>query len=77
MNRVVVTRPFCGLLYMQVCAIANATDAEILETCNRANICGTSLGWAQVIRDPEPESGRIAPVVCEDNNTRIHFMVAC
>ena len=36
MERVVVSREFMGLFSMQVCAVKDATDEEILEVC-RAN----------------------------------------
>ena len=72
MERVIVTNPFNGLCHMQVCAIADATDEEILEVCNRENPSGTSLGWCGVIRE-----GDGAPVQCQDFPDRTHFLVNC
>ena len=75
MDRVEVTRPFMGLLYMQVCAVADATDEEILEVCNRKNLCGTTNGWCSVLRMPENEKQR--PVPCADHAGRQHILIAC
>ena len=78
--RVQVTNPFCGLVYMQVCAVNDATDEEILEVCNRENPCGTTNGWAGVFRDGSDElmsGGKSAPVKCDDHEGRTHFMVYC
>jgi hypothetical protein len=74
MNRVVVTRPMIGLLYMQVCAETDATDEEILATCNRENLCGTTNGWAGVYRGDE-EGKKPGP--CDDHPGRTHFIVNC
>lgn len=75
MSRVIVTKPFCGLLYMQVCACKDATDEEILVVCNRENPAGTSLGWANVIRSAEEKEK--LPVQCADDSERMHFLVNC
>jgi len=80
MPRVQVTNPFCGLIHMQVCAVPDATDEEILEVCNRENVCGTTLGWAKVIREPDGDIGEnpeAAPVPCEEHEGRVHFLVSC
>lgn len=76
MERVIVTRPVVGLAAMQVCAVKDATDEEILTVCNRENPAGTSGGWAVVCRENGPW-GEIAPVVCDDNPDRLHFIVMC
>ena len=73
-DRVIVTRPVCGLIAMQVCAVVDATDEEILTVCNRDNPAGTSLGWAQVYR---AEGEKQSPMVCEDYPERKHFIVYC
>lgn len=70
--RVVVSDPFVGLLYMQLCAETDATDSELLDVANRDNPSGTSLGWAYVVREDEGE-----PVPCADDSTRTHFLVGC
>lgn len=75
-GRVVVSRFFCGIAHMQVCAVADATDDEILAVCNRENPSGTSLGWSRVCR-ANSEHWVTAPVQCEDDPSRIHFLVAC
>ena len=75
-ERVVVTRPMIGLLYMQVCAVDDATDEEILEVCNRNNPAGTMNGWGIVIRN-DKEYPNLNPVACQDIKGRTHFLVAC
>lgn len=86
MERVVVSRKFCGLLYMQVCVVLDATDDEILSVCNRDNPAGTSGGWVTVIREgyqsPLDElenkgSQRLWPVLCEEEPNRQHILVGC
>ena len=85
MDRVIVTSPFCGILYMQVCAIADATDEEILEVCNTKNPSGTTMGWANVIRenrevgtmDNPKKKVNLAPVQCKDYPDRKHFIAVC
>jgi len=79
LRRVQVTNPFCGLIHMQVCAVHDATDEEILEVCNRENLCGTTNGWVGVIRDGSDEliGEKAAPVKCEDHEGRTHFLVYC
>lgn len=72
MARVAVSRPFVGIFYMQVCAVADATDAEILAVCNRDNPSGTFRGWCGVVRD-----GDHAPVPCADDSARVHLLVEC
>lgn len=78
MKRVEITQPVVGIYAMQVCAVGDATDEEILEVCNRDNRSGTSLGWVRVIRDREgdnkPNNG---PVACADHPNRTHFLIEC
>ena len=87
MNRVETTTHFVngagifGLCLMQVCAVADATDKEILEVCNKENPSGTSNGWSEVIRTEKPDSmwhdKNKMPVKCTDYPGRIHFLVLC
>lgn len=81
MNRVVVTKPFCGLVAMQVCACKDATDEEILDVCNKENRAGTSNGWMQVLRTEDQLSNgqpkECLPIQCEDAEDRLHFLVYC
>jgi hypothetical protein len=86
MERVVVTRNMAGgglmlICHMQVCAVKDATDEEILEVCNRENPSGTTNGWVRVIRsigeDDEMLSDGYLPVECDDDADRLHFMVGC
>ncbi len=81
MERVVITRPLFSVATMQVCAVADATDEEILEVCNRENPTGLENGWNEVVR--EANEGSIfknenkLPVQCADDPGRTHFLVLC
>lgn len=44
MNKIVITRAIIGLTAMQVCAEKNVSDKDILDFCNRENLCGTTGG---------------------------------
>lgn len=79
MARVVVTRPMVGICFMQVCAVKDATDGEILDVCNRENRSGTQQGWTEVCRNKKPDRfwGNTGPVRCKDDPNRLHFLVAC
>ncbi len=80
MPRVQVTRAMIGLFSMQVCAIDDATDDEILTICNAENPAGTTNGWCEVVRTPDGSSGQEnnkAPVSCDDHQGRTHFLVLC
>lgn len=79
--RVVITAPFVNICTMQVCAVEDATDDEILAVCNQENQSGTSNGWGEVIRTADSnnmfrDEGRL-PVPCGDNPNRKHFLVLC
>jgi hypothetical protein len=73
-DRVIISRSVVGIFYMQVCVVSDATDEEILRVCNRDNPSGTTHGWTTVIRSTD---GNQAPVVCNQNSERIHFLVSC
>ena len=75
MDRVVITKPIQGICHMQVCAVADATDDEILAACNRDNPSGTSNGWGCVHRH-DSDQGQ-GPVTCADDATRLHILVSC
>jgi hypothetical protein len=66
---------------MQVCAVKDATDDEILEVCNRENPSGTSNGWSSVVREIQEDSmfrtKEALPVQCEEYPDRLHFIVLC
>jgi hypothetical protein len=71
-KRVIVTNPFVGICHIQVCAVKDATDKEILETCNRENMSGISHGWCSVIR-----TGKGKPLKCASDPSRLHILVGC
>lgn len=74
-ERIMVMRMFHDICTMSVCAVADVTDEEILEFCNRENPSGTSNGWARVERNNEERPDR-NPVKCEEYD-RTHFLVVC
>lgn len=76
-DRVVISRPIVGLAHMQVCAVDDATDDEILAACNRLNRSGTTNGWTTVHRSADEFWGDVAPVACHDHVGRMHFIVGC
>ena len=81
MERVTISRLMVGLIGMQVCAIASATDQEILAVCNLFNPSGTAAGWNQVVRTLKDDDAFCTkenlPVPCEDDPERLHFLVLC
>ena len=80
MNRVVITKALHGICHMQVCAEHDASDEEILNVCNLQNPSGTTNGWGKVIRHAQDEhwlTGSVVPVLCANDPTRLHILVAC
>ena len=82
-KRVIVTRHtlakeggLMGICFMQVCAVKDATDEEILAVCEKENPCGTMNGWTRVIHkdDEHPEMNE-GP--CADAPERMHYLVSC
>lgn len=77
-KRVIVTKFFHGLCGMQVCAVKDATDGEILEVCNKENPSGTTNGWGIVLRyTDDKDKEKCLPVKCEDDENRLHVIVYC
>jgi hypothetical protein len=74
MKRIETVAPIVGFCYMRVCAVAEATDEEILEHCNSNNPAGTEFGWMMVIRGNDAIVG---PIRCADDPKRTHFLVGC
>jgi hypothetical protein len=70
-----------NFITMQICAVKDASDEEILKMCNEDNPAGTINGWCAVVRKVEDISGdnpeRFLPVECEDDSDRTHFIVIC
>ncbi len=80
MPRVQISCKWVNIFTMQVCAVSDATDEEILSVCNRENAAGTENGWSIVIREPNGSLGQEdnkAPVTCADHPWRTHFLVLC
>jgi hypothetical protein len=81
MDRVEITQSMIGLCHMQVCAVVDATDEEILTICNSQNPSGTSMGWVSVLRNPEDgffgKGDDLKPKQCQDDPNRLHILVAC
>lgn len=81
MERVIITRSVLGLCGMQVCAVKDATNDEILKVCNAKNPSGTGNGWSVVIRKIDESNIFMTkdklPVVCDDDKNRLHFIILC
>lgn len=77
MNRVIVTKCMVGLFHMQICAVKDATDKEVLLVCNKENPSGTTAGWGKVIRKKEEPKDNHAPTQCDDYPNRIHLLAVC
>lgn len=78
MERVTVTRTFHGFCAMQVCAVKDATDKEIFAVCNKQNPSGTRGGWRTVVRTMKDLAiEKSLPMICDDDNERLHFIVLC
>lgn len=75
--RVIVTRPIVGVCHMQVCAVKDATDEEILMVCNHENPAGTEHGWSSVCHTDDDFWGKTRPTPCVDDPTRTHLLVSC
>ena len=67
-----IVHPFVGLCGMIVCSDGTPTDEEILSFCNTNNPSGTHNGWGEVVRE-----GEDAPIVCDTNAERRHYLVYC
>jgi hypothetical protein len=76
MDRVEVSRLMIGICHMQVCAVADATDEEILAVCNTQNPSGTTAGWVEVVRD-DKEYPQLNPGPCAHHPERLHILVSC
>jgi hypothetical protein len=78
MRRIEITIPFLGICHMQVCAVKDVTDEEILDVCNKENPAGTTNGWVRVIRETDGNHDeKSLPVQCTDFEDRLHFLVVC
>lgn len=78
MERIIITKPMIGIFGMQVCAVQDATDEEILQKCNSENPSGTTAGWGRVVRHlRKQEPIKILPVKCEKYPDRKHFLIYC
>lgn len=84
MDRVEITRRALNVCTMQVCAVDDATDAEILEVCNYGNPAGTEHGWMMVLRESNTGEDiglghelNKRPLPCQKYPGRTHFLVLC
>ena len=81
MKRVITLNRFLNICTMQVCAVKDATNEEILKVCNLENPAGTTNGWTEVIRKADEESlfrgVNKLPVSCQSYPDRMHFLVLC
>jgi hypothetical protein len=72
MDRIIITKPFLGIFNMQVCAVNDATEEEIIAFANDTNPSGTTLGWTHISYGSKQE-----PVKCADDPNRIHYILVC
>lgn len=72
-DRIIITGHVLGICSMQLCAVSDATDEELLAFANEHNPSGTERGWVRVVRDPENR----APVPCQSHAGRVHFLLDC
>lgn len=72
MNRVTTVAAIIGLCHMRVCAAKDVPEDEVIAYCNRDNPAGTTNGWIHIERD-----GKLAPVECAEDPSRVHYMVVC
>lgn len=85
MKRVEVTLSAVGIFAMQVCAVEDASDEEILRVCNHENPAGTTHGWQTVVRREVIEAApdqlgyepNKLPIKCKEHEGRMHFLVYC
>jgi len=82
--RVIDGSPYGGSPVMQVCAVLDATDEEILKTCNSQDELKSHNDWTTVMRDPDKFnlSSNWRPVECGDaekcgQGPRLHIFVIC
>lgn len=75
MKRVEITNFFVGICSMQVCAVEDALDEEILSICNLENPSGTTGGWQEVIHDRKNK--KASPKKCKEHPGRIHYLISC
>ena len=72
MDRVMISKRNAGNARMEVCAVNDATDEEILAKCTD-NVAGSVHGWTEVLR----QQGKTGPVTCEAHPGRLIFPVTC
>lgn len=72
LSKVIVTNPVIGICHMQVCAEKDLGEEEVLHEANQQNPSGTFNGWSRIERD-----GNLAPVVCADDLSRMHYILVC
>ena len=65
---------------MRACAVADATDEEILKVCNTENPQLVTRGWHTVVRKKKDLDGvdkAALPGDCVECKGRKHFIVLC
>lgn len=66
-----------GLLQMQVCVPATATDQSVVDYANITNPAGTEGGWFIVKQGHELLGGDDERVQCQENNDNVHIVLIC
>lgn len=80
MSRVDIIKTVFNIFTMQVCAVDDASDEEILSVCNRENPSSIENGWSVVLRNSTCDGsfGREEnkrPVACSMHPGRTHLLV--
>jgi hypothetical protein len=65
-----------GIVSMSVCVSKEMKRKEIENRANSENPTGISSGW-HISDDKTFASGESMPCVCENDNTRKHYLLTC
>lgn len=81
-ERIITTMPFAGLRAMQVCAVADVTDEELLAFGNKDNPQMVTGGWHHVVRSVKDckklgVNENAVPGDCKECPGRKHFILVC
>lgn len=65
-----------GIFYLTACAPADMDGQAVEGEVRRRAIAGTSHGW-RLSKDPTFSGGQTNPCVCDQDDTRKHWLFAC
>lgn len=64
-----------GLFDMQVCVPKEWTDEQVVNFANRANLCGTTNGWAIRKNGNKALNGDPERQACSERHEYVHIML--